>query len=515
MPIIATVASTAIGAGVAINSANQQKGAAKDALNAQTAANDKSLAAQEAARQQITQLQAPFQSGGELGMAALLERLGLTHNGTPTGQSAPDPYYGYQSMTGQGQPGGQAQAQTPEYTDSHTIVPITPNYKQGSPGGIPAAPDTGQGVTLPANTPSAPQQGPPDWNAYLQANPDVMQWAQAGHGDPNVPIEQQTLQQRAAYQWAHEQQAYGSAPRALTYLPGQPSNTNTAPNPQGAPSTQAPDLTNAARPGAPPVPTYARPDQGTMPDFGSAPSQSQFFDPSLFHTDPGFDFALAQGQRNLNANFGARGLLKSGAALQGAIDYGQGMANQQYGNWFNRQTSLYNAALGQYNTDRSYGTNLFNSNRTNANQNFENDRSYGTNLSLNNRDYNNNNFTADRQYQTNQNNTATGNLFSLAQIGQNAAGAVGGAGQTYANNASNIFGSQADAASAAAQSRAGANAGMVGSIGGAASNLFNSYSGFSTPFGSPQTVGNAYPSVSGASIQTNVPGLTTFNPPVF
>jgi hypothetical protein len=481
MPILAAAIPAVIGAGTAIYAASQQKSAAKDALNAQTAANDKSLAAQQAALDRVTQLESPFQQGGALGMSALLERLKLTHNGTPTGAAAPDPYYGYQSMTGV-RPG-----QPPEYTDKAIALPVgvmLPPSQKGAPGSDGQNPPPGP---VPAQ-PTA--QGAPDWNAYLAANPDVAQWAQ-NHGDPNIPLDQQSPEQRAAYHWAHEQQVYGSAPRPLTYLPAANDPGQAAQGPATNPDGSPTDLLGASRPTPEAAPTFTRPDQGTAPDA------SQFF--SNFTADPGYQFALDQGLRAENAKYGARGLLKSGSAMQGINDYAQGMANQQYDNWYSRANDLYKTAL-----------NLFTTNRANANQNFEIDRGYGTNLFLNQRDFTNSNFTNDRAYQTGRYDTATGNLFDLANMGQRAAGAVGGASQSYANDASNIFGAQANAQANAAQQRAAANAGMFGSIAGAASNVFNTMPGMTTPLPAPVTVGNAYPTVTG--INPAAPGPFTVTP---
>jgi hypothetical protein len=486
MPIGAALAGSAIvGAGASIYSAGQQKKAASQAQEAADRAAQQQLAAQQAALDRVTQLEAPFQQGGALGETALLQRLGLIQPGTTATQ--PDPYYGYY-------PQGASPSQG--LTDRATAVPggLGPAPKTGNAGTSPAVPDVGQGVanSNPAPAGTSTQGQVPDWNAYLQANPDVLQWAQSGHGDPNIPIEQQSLQQRAAYQWAHEQQVYGTAPRPLTYVAPQAQPQQTAAGPERT------DLMTADRPTPDAAPTFTRPDQGTAPDA------SQFF--SNFTADPGYQFALQQGLRSANAGYAARGLLKSDSAIKGLNDYAQGQAAQQYGNWWNRQNQLYNTAL-----------NIFNSNRANANQNFENDRGYGTNLYLNQRDYTNNNFNQDRQYQTGRYDTNTGNLFQLAQMGQSAAGAVGGANQSFANNASNIYGSQANAAANAAYDRASANAGMAGSLAGTASNLFGSYASgaFGGGGGFPvQTVGDLKPVQFQNPFSPSGP-MTTFKPPVF
>jgi hypothetical protein len=283
-----------------------------------------------------------------------------------------------------------------------------------------------------------------------------MAWAQSGHGDPNTPIEQQTLEQRAAYQYGNTGRSEG---RALPTTPVAPAATPTPP----APDPNAPAPTFQGQPvDAAGAPVYTR------GQTGPAPSQADFF--SNFEASPGYQWRLQQGQRNLNANFGARGLLKSGSAIQGAIDYGQNQAASEYGNWFNRQNSLYNEANTQYNN-----ANL----RTDAN--FNADRSYGTNL-----------FTNERDFANNVYNTNTGNLFSLAQMGQNAAGATAGAATNYANASSNIYGSQADAAAAAAQQRASANAGAAGALGSAAGNIFAAYNGAGYSPIPTQTIGQAW-----------------------
>lgn len=64
-----------------------------------------------------------------------------------------------------------------------------------------------------------------------------------------------------------------------------------------------------------------------------------------FQTDPGYQFALDQGSQALQRSAAARGILNSGATAKALTDYGQGMAAQQYGNYFNRLQSL--AGIGQ------------------------------------------------------------------------------------------------------------------------------------------------------------------------
>ncbi len=66
---------------------------------------------------------------------------------------------------------------------------------------------------------------------------------------------------------------------------------------------------------------------------------------SAFRTSPGYQFAYDQGMKGVNNAFAASGKLGSGARAKGIFDYGHGMADQDYGNWFARLQSA--AGLGQ------------------------------------------------------------------------------------------------------------------------------------------------------------------------
>lgn len=64
-----------------------------------------------------------------------------------------------------------------------------------------------------------------------------------------------------------------------------------------------------------------------------------------FQQSPGYQFAFGEGQRAIDQNASARGLLNSGARLKELTRYGQGMANQEYGNYQNRLAAL--SGIGQ------------------------------------------------------------------------------------------------------------------------------------------------------------------------
>lgn len=62
--------------------------------------------------------------------------------------------------------------------------------------------------------------------------------------------------------------------------------------------------------------------------------------------DPGYQFALKEGQGALERSASAKGTLRSGGTLKDLIDYGQGMAAQQYGNVFDRAVTKYGLDTG-------------------------------------------------------------------------------------------------------------------------------------------------------------------------
>ena len=76
--------------------------------------------------------------------------------------------------------------------------------------------------------------------------------------------------------------------------------------------------------------------------------------------DPGYQFQLQQGNQALERSLAARGLGQSGAALKAAQEYGQGLANQTYNDYFNRQAQLAGQGFGAAQGLGSLYTNLGN-----------------------------------------------------------------------------------------------------------------------------------------------------------
>lgn len=99
---------------------------------------------------------------------------------------------------------------------------------------------------------------------------------------------------------------------------------------------------------------------GSYPGGGYG-SLSKPFGVDDFHVDPGYEFALDQGQRALQRTQAANGHLLSGAAAKAMTEYSQGVADQQYGNAFDRyntnQTNLYNRLMGLTTVGQSAASN--------------------------------------------------------------------------------------------------------------------------------------------------------------
>jgi hypothetical protein len=77
-----------------------------------------------------------------------------------------------------------------------------------------------------------------------------------------------------------------------------------------------------------------------------------------FQADPGYQFRLKEGQNAMNNALAARGGLLSGAAVKAGQKYASDLASQEYGNYFNRLSSL--AGIGQTanNTVANLGQNV-------------------------------------------------------------------------------------------------------------------------------------------------------------
>lgn len=80
---------------------------------------------------------------------------------------------------------------------------------------------------------------------------------------------------------------------------------------------------------------------GTSSGTGSPSPQSL----AAFTNSPDYQFALQQGTQAMQRSAAAGGTLISGGQLKAGQEFGQGLASQQYGNYYNRLLSL--AQIGQ------------------------------------------------------------------------------------------------------------------------------------------------------------------------
>ena len=79
-----------------------------------------------------------------------------------------------------------------------------------------------------------------------------------------------------------------------------------------------------------------------------------------YQNSTGFQFRMGQGMNAITGNAASRGLLNSGATLQGLNDYGQGMGSQEFGNFMNQfQTQMSNQQnfIGMLASERDTGLN--------------------------------------------------------------------------------------------------------------------------------------------------------------
>lgn len=458
----AGLGAAAIGAGATLIASHNATHAANTANDAQQAADAAALAAQQHAHDQNVALNQPYIQGGYGAYDRLLSTFGLPPSGASYGgQPAPQP--APQTGYGAGNPAAGGVRGQDYINDEPIPPPGAPTSDFRAPVGTPQA----------APPASAPGGQRIDGNQYIQDNPDVAANFYALLSSPQG-IDNPALggarspAEYAQVHYAADGQAEG---RPAVMLPGQP---------QGPQGPQGPVNPNTGRPDVG-APTTIAPPTFTRPDGSPAPNVAQYINPANFHTDPGYQFQVNQALDAVNARSAARGMLRSGSAVQGLQTQAQGLADQSYGNWFSRQMQAYNADTGAY----QYGQNR-------QDTNFASDRSNADNLWLTGQNRSDNiwntaanrsdaNFTSDRTYATSRYDTNIGNLFRLAGVGASAAGAVAGSNNNFANQATGIYGSEANAASDAAYARSNANNYAIQGLAGTAQNLFSGRNTNSNP----------------------------------
>ena len=509
----AALASAVIGGGAAVYGAGQAKKANEKATTAATAANNANIAANRENRDYIYGLNASTIAGGQGAFDLLLQEFGI--NPSTAGTTAATSSAGTSTSA----------APPPASTAARTGF---------------------------------------DAQAYWNANPDLAADASLSGFNPGDLTGDGVVDNADRGAWHYQNYGKNEGRNAPQYAtPTTAAPTTTAP-------TTAPDLRTAPRPDPGPAPTSTRAptvamqdvgpaptrapivamqDYGSAPtrraeiamqDYGRAPDAASYY--ANFAEDPGAAYRRSQALEGVNAYSAARGKLRSGDAAVALATRASDLGSQEYNNWFNRQSarlasdqgqfnnnrsyaanlyesqnnradSQYNTDLGQFNNNRSYAGNLYesqnnradsqyntnlnqyNTNRTDARNVFNNansradaifgdDRAYNTAMWDANRQRSDNNFNYDRNYQTNVANTRTDNLFRISNAGANAVGNVTAASNNSTNATRNDNVNTANIAGNNATANAQANTNMINSAGNAATNLFTSWGGGS---GLPRT----------------------------
>lgn len=87
---------------------------------------------------------------------------------------------------------------------------------------------------------------------------------------------------------------------------------------------------------------YAQAGTAATQGLSNRLGQGFQFNQGDLYNDPGYQFQFGEGERALNAQAARSGLLGSGRALKEATQYGQGMAETQFGNVYNKNLNRWN-----------------------------------------------------------------------------------------------------------------------------------------------------------------------------
>jgi hypothetical protein len=77
---------------------------------------------------------------------------------------------------------------------------------------------------------------------------------------------------------------------------------------------------------------------------------------STFQTDPGYGFDLSQGLRAIDAGAASKGILSSGATIKAEQQFGTGLADQSFSNYYNRLAGLSTLGESAANSDATAAT---------------------------------------------------------------------------------------------------------------------------------------------------------------
>ena len=95
------------------------------------------------------------------------------------------------------------------------------------------------------------------------------------------------------------------------------------------------------------VKPYVEAGKNALPEYQKlAPYEN--FGIKQFQADPGYNFRMAEGMKELERSAAARGLLQSGGTLKGIQQYGQNLASAEYQNAFGRYLTEREASMEPY-----------------------------------------------------------------------------------------------------------------------------------------------------------------------
>lgn len=295
MPVGAIVGAGVAGAGASVIAGSKNASAINKATDAQTAGNAQSLALQRDIYAQNKGALAPFVSTGTAATSQINALLGLNVPQQQQQQPTPQPTTNALA-SGYGMSGVTGTAAT------------APNIA----GGFAGIRD-GFAQAMLGNG----QQSGADYAAYVNANPDL-----------------QADFQKVAGRFGNNPAAYGQY-HWQTY--GQNEGRSLPVYGQAATGALAP-----AAPGA----NALSPQQSALSAFEN------------FRNSAGYKFRFDQGMNALNSGYAGRGVIKSGGAIKGALDYGQNIASAEFGNYFNNLQTQQNVGAGAASAQAGVGQNF-------------------------------------------------------------------------------------------------------------------------------------------------------------
>jgi hypothetical protein len=229
-------------------------------------------------------------------------------------------------------------------------------------GGAVAASKIGSNATKKASEVSAgaaDRASEVQQNIYNQNSATLSPYVQAG-----VPATAQinallglapSPAQQTVQQFAPQQQAYQpNAMRAMQGLPGWMGSGRA----DGFDYLSG-DAYNGDFFGAPQYQPQGMPQGQTVNSAPTQPSAQSAFD--QYRNSTGYQFRFNEGMGALNSGWAGNGLLKSGAAAKAAMNYGQGIASAEFGNYLNALGNQQGMGLSAASAQAGVGTNYANS----------------------------------------------------------------------------------------------------------------------------------------------------------